>query len=201
MIRYLLLFYLSLGSCFDYYIFTRTWVPGFCYFNKNKCSNNQIEKFSIHGLWPTWNNGSWPQYCNNQTTNYSRLDSILPDLNYHWSDSDQPDWDLWKHEWRKHGTCALNSPFISDTYHYFSTVLWLDLRLDINYLLNKTIVPSKNKGFNKTKIQQLLGSTLRCKNSGDKSILIEIRNKIENNLTNFQNTIDDGSCRDIVYII
>ncbi|KAL6768827.1 hypothetical protein ACKKBG_A16370 [Auxenochlorella protothecoides x Auxenochlorella symbiontica] len=46
----------------DFFILVRQWGPAFCYFGGN-CTNEAYETFTIHGLWPNYNNGSHPQFC------------------------------------------------------------------------------------------------------------------------------------------
>jgi ribonuclease I len=65
----------------------------------------QGNDFSIHGLWPDYIDGGYPQFCTNQKFNLSTIKPILDDLNKHWSScSGKPD-TFWKHEFEKHGTC------------------------------------------------------------------------------------------------
>jgi hypothetical protein len=41
----------------------------------------------VHGLWPTYENGSWPQCCaDSPTLNHSVLSAFGPDLHKHWPD-------------------------------------------------------------------------------------------------------------------
>ena len=196
---------LNLSLSFDYYIFTRTWVPAFCFLNKGKCSGIIPQKFSIHGLWPTYDNGSWPQYCPSKINNISNnqeLNNILPDLNYHWSDSlNKSNWPLWEHEWQKHGTCALNSSYINTCYDYFTTALWLDLRLNVNFRLNSEIVPNNNISFSRDELESIFKSTIFCKNFRGKSILMEIQNNISKGLDEVNLVKKDDSCGSRVYLI
>lgn len=195
-----LLVYLVMSESYDFYIFSRSWVPGFCLFNQQKCHKNYPEKFSIHGLWPTWENGTWPEFCPYNSTNYSRLNSILPDLNYHWSQDNLPQWSLWQHEFIKHGSCAVNSSYINSTYQYFSTTLWLDLILNVNYLVNSSITPSNNISYNKLLLIKLFNSELVCENYQNKSILIGIRNKLSKDLQILEYK-DQNTCNNQVWLI
>ena len=79
---YYFLFINTIIANYDNYIFARSWIPSFCTFNKQDiCSNySNINKFIIHGLWSTYSNGSWPQYCSNKEYNKEAFKMILPDL-------------------------------------------------------------------------------------------------------------------------
>jgi len=112
---------------FDFYVFSRVWDP-------------IRERVIIHGLWPTWRNGSWPENCANssQPWNATLVDDIIPELTDRWSDDGKIDPHWWEHEWTKHGTCAVGSPLISNQLQYFATSLWLDMWLGANGKLNNS---------------------------------------------------------------
>ena len=40
--------------------------------------------FTIHGLWPDYDNGRWPQFCTGDTFEESRVADLLPALRYQW---------------------------------------------------------------------------------------------------------------------
>lgn len=46
---------------YDYDMLALRWTPTLC-FKKGECIAN-TEKWEIHGLWPTYFNGSWPENC------------------------------------------------------------------------------------------------------------------------------------------
>lgn len=85
------------------------WPPGVCYTSRRRCKSN-IDHFTIHDAWPDYRNGSWPSTCCGQPFNGSllgqhatQLQTVMPTLYPGSSHS------FWKHEWEKHGTCALNA--------------------------------------------------------------------------------------------
>lgn len=84
----------------------------------NVCDDNPYP-YSIHGLWPDYSNGSYPQYCNNMdgcshnintchfnvseyinSTIINLMDKIWCSYNH----LENPE--FWCHEWCKHGTCT-----------------------------------------------------------------------------------------------
>ena len=82
---------------------------------------HQGGNWTIHGMWPEHNNGSWPSYCQlGSLFNISEITPILSLLNSDWPDCycspDQTCVGLWTHEWSKHGTC---SRFYPSQYDYF----------------------------------------------------------------------------------
>lgn len=47
---------------FDLFILVRSYSPTFCL--AEECTRRPVSAFTIHGLWPEYNNGAWPEYCN-----------------------------------------------------------------------------------------------------------------------------------------
>ena len=95
----------------------------FVQFNPPAWGNAHTD-FRIHGLWPEYSNGSWPEYCCKQSScayNETFIADLQPNLTMWWTDFHNPQ-KLWRHEWEKHGTCSgLNE------HDYFTTGLaWRD---------------------------------------------------------------------------
>jgi len=85
-----------------------------------KCDSGDI--FTIHGLWPEYDNSTWPSYCKNIT--YDK--QLIPqDMDKYWYSCKGDSNSFWKHEWIKHGVCTDYTQL-----EYFTVVL--DLYLDLN---------------------------------------------------------------------
>jgi ribonuclease T2 len=81
---------------FDYYLLTLSWSPEFCHGHPSAPECSEHKGFMVHGLWPQFNNGTWPANCQtNQPgpTDTSPVANIMPQ-------------DILQHEWEKHGTCS-----------------------------------------------------------------------------------------------
>jgi ribonuclease T2 len=82
---------------FDYYLLTLSWAPEFCYSHGSspECSGQHFG-FVVHGLWPQYTSGSWPQNCSTEPglADPSTMTDIMPDPS------------LVAHEWSRHGTCS-----------------------------------------------------------------------------------------------
>ena len=65
---------------FDYLQLTIRWPPSFC--NYGHCKKGAIMySWDIHGLWPDFKNGSYPQFCcPDYKFDLKELDPILDDL-------------------------------------------------------------------------------------------------------------------------
>lgn len=171
---------------FDHYIFTRIW-------------DSTRNKVIIHGLWPNWKNNSWPQYCKGtQHWNYSLISDLEPELKDRWSDIGIVDTKWWKHEWDKHGTCALGSPLINSQLQYFATSLWLDMWLGANGRLQKY---NGNKVFTQQQLVDIFEATPICiQNSTNFSHLSELRIKVNLQLNTFEPTQEDSGCNNLIYL-
>lgn len=83
---------------FDYYLLTLSWSPQFCTTKPSdpQCSGEHRFGFVVHGMWPQYSNGSWPQFCSTAKglSDPSSMLDIMPSTS------------LIGHEWQKHGTCS-----------------------------------------------------------------------------------------------
>lgn len=83
---------------FDYYLFTLSWSPEYCYSNRasSECNLGQHYGFVVHGLWPEFQNGGYPEHCSDAPglMNPTSMLGIMPDIK------------LIQHEWSTHGTCT-----------------------------------------------------------------------------------------------
>ena len=91
------------GSDFDYYLLTLSWAPEFCATNSSarssaECASNKHMGLVVHGLWPQYNNGKWPQDCaTTPPVASATVEHMMPIM---------PGSSLIQHEWAKHGTCS-----------------------------------------------------------------------------------------------
>ena len=93
----------SSQATFDYYLLTLSWAPEFCASNPKgkstaECNPSKHMGLVVHGLWPQYNNGKWPQDCADTPPVASdTVNHMLPIM---------PGKPLIQHEWAKHGTCS-----------------------------------------------------------------------------------------------
>jgi ribonuclease T2 len=82
---------------FDYYLLTMSWAPEFCHSHggSSECSGQHFG-FVVHGLWPQYTSGGWPQNCSTAPglADPSTMTNLMPDPS------------LIAHEWARHGTCS-----------------------------------------------------------------------------------------------
>ncbi|KAG1680566.1 hypothetical protein FOA52_015013 [Chlamydomonas sp. UWO 241] len=131
---------------FDYFVFVRQWLGSVC--DTHACPMVHVHgyKFTIHGLWPQFDDGTWPQFCDDTQFDESLLDDIIDELEELWpsyADSDVP---FWEHEWSRHGTCAMS--VMPNEHAYFKAVLDENHKYDLAVALSAAnIVPSDTKYY------------------------------------------------------
>ena len=85
---------------FDYYVLSLSWAPTYCLTHANdseECSGKGYG-FVLHGLWPQYDAGGYPENCPTQfelsASAAAKGRTIYPSER------------LMQHEWREHGTCS-----------------------------------------------------------------------------------------------
>ncbi|BBP77732.1 ribonuclease [Pseudomonas gingeri NCPPB 3146 = LMG 5327] len=84
---------------FDYYLLALSWSPTFCltHTGNEQCTGKGYG-FVLHGLWPQYARGGWPQSCAPLTPLSAEQRqqglTLFPTAR------------LMEHEWKKHGTCS-----------------------------------------------------------------------------------------------
>ncbi|WP_207478000.1 ribonuclease T2 family protein [Arenibaculum pallidiluteum] len=91
---------------FDYWVLSLSWSPAHCAeepdADPRQCGPGRRFAFVLHGLWPQWERGSWPQYCAVEQDVPREVprdveDAMLPVM---------PSRGLVRHQWNRHGTCS-----------------------------------------------------------------------------------------------
>ncbi|XP_042510427.1 ribonuclease 2 isoform X1 [Macadamia integrifolia] len=134
---------------FDYFALALQWPGTYCQRTHHCCSSNACCRgsnsptgFTIHGLWPDYNDGTWPACCRRSSFNMTEISSFLGVLQKYWPSLScgSPSTCFggrglfWAHEWEKHGTCSF--PVIRDEYSYFLTALNLYFKYNVTGIMN-----------------------------------------------------------------
>lgn len=105
------------------------------------------DEWTIHGIWPTKFNTLGPEYCNKSLSfNASVLMPLESQLKENWIDiqNGSKPYSFWKHEWEKHGTCAITIKYLRDEYNYFHAGLKLLATYNmIDVLAKANILPGQ----------------------------------------------------------
>jgi len=96
--------YRSPPGDFDFYLFSLSWSPGFCDIEGNRkgkpeCFTRMGAGFQVHGLWPQFENGDYPTFCD-------RSRNFVPSASLSIARQIYRDKGLAIGEWRKHGECT-----------------------------------------------------------------------------------------------
>lgn len=89
---------------FDYYVMSLSWSPNWCALEGDardapECDRGEGRAFTLHGLWPQYEDGGWPSYCRTGEHDPSRTESeAMADV----MGSSGLAW----YQWKKHGRCA-----------------------------------------------------------------------------------------------
>ncbi|KAK4440941.1 Ribonuclease 2 [Sesamum alatum] len=76
---------------FDYFKLALQWPGTICHKTRHCCSSNGCCRgsnaptgFTIHGLWPDYNDGTWPACCTGKRFDVKEISTLLGDLNKYW---------------------------------------------------------------------------------------------------------------------
>ncbi|KAK1283463.1 hypothetical protein QJS10_CPB21g00635 [Acorus calamus] len=139
-----LVFYVSIstGQDFDFFYFVQQWPGSYCDTKQSCCyptTGKPEADFSIHGLWPNYNDGSYPSNCDPDSPfDSSKISNLIPKMQSDWPTLACPSGDglkFWKHEWEKHGTCSESE---LDHHAYFETALKLKDQLNLLQVLKSS---------------------------------------------------------------
>ena len=93
---------------FDLYLLSLSWSPGFCDLEgerkgKRECAPGARLGLVVHGLWPQFENGDYPTFCD-------RSKNYVPGASLDIARAIYRDRGLAIGEWRKHGECSGLAP-------------------------------------------------------------------------------------------
>ncbi|CAJ0578598.1 unnamed protein product, partial [Mesorhabditis spiculigera] len=148
---------------FDYLMLTLIYPVAVCRADddavKDSCEvPDGTPSWTVHGLWPNYANGSYPQFCTRQKFDIDLVSPIFEELKKDWPNlyPNRQVSSLWKHEYEKHGTCASSDPILESELKYFQSTLKLHERFDVaGALSGEGVKPAETK-------QELLGDVRLC---------------------------------------
>ncbi|CAK9135482.1 unnamed protein product [Ilex paraguariensis] len=151
---------LCVSQNFDFYYIVQMWPGSYCDTRQSCCypkTGKPAEDFSIHGLWPNYNDGKYPQNCDRG--NYfdeSKISDLSSRLVKDWPTLACPSGDgfkFWEHEWEKHGTC---SESILDQHSYFQSALDLKNKANLIQALNTAGIKPDGKFYSVESIKEAI---------------------------------------------
>lgn len=184
-----LLFFASANSRivnikWDIFMFVELWPGSWLYGQKYHNFTNNY--FTIHGLWPEYNNGTWPQFCNASKFDIKSLQYLENDLIKYWTDFRNPH-KFWMHEYYKHMSCIEEDPIFQDERTCFK--MGLSFRSYYDYytaLSRENILPNNSLNYTTNEISnaiEKMTGTVPVIICDDNNILNEIRICFNQNVT------------------
>ncbi|XP_010066907.2 ribonuclease 1 [Eucalyptus grandis] len=123
------------SQSFDFFYFVQQWPGSYCDTQQSCCyptTGKPAADFGIHGLWPNYNDGSYPSNCDSSSPfNPSEVSDLKSSMQNSWPTLACPSGDgeqFWSHEWEKHGTC---SESVLDQHAYFESALSLKQKVNL----------------------------------------------------------------------
>lgn len=91
------------SASFDYYVLSLSWSPQHCASenaerDRLQCGLGRRYGFVVHGLWPQYQDGGFPEQCAGVRNVPDRVVRGVIDI--------MPSEGLIRHQWRKHGSCS-----------------------------------------------------------------------------------------------
>ncbi|CAN8291602.1 unnamed protein product [Cochlearia groenlandica] len=136
---------------FDFFYFVLQWPGAYCDSRHSCCypkTGKPAADFGIHGLWPNYKTGGWPQNCNPDSKfNELRVSDLMSNLQKEWPTLSCPSNDgvnFWTHEWEKHGTCAESE---LDQHDYFEAGLKLKQKANLLHALTNAGIKPDDKFY------------------------------------------------------
>ncbi|KAL2903936.1 Ribonuclease 1 [Bienertia sinuspersici] len=126
------------------------WLGSYCNQRGTRCCYPPTGKtrpdFTINGLWPYYNDGSFPYNCGDDNYDVGRIKYLEESLKQSWPSFTCPQIGrkFWVHLWNKHGTCTKH---ILGEEAYFEGALYLKKRTNIYWALLRAGIWPNNRRF------------------------------------------------------
>ncbi|KAB1208352.1 Ribonuclease 1 [Morella rubra] len=135
------LWLLCVSRDFDFFYFVQQWPASYCDTTQSCCypkTGKPAADFGIHGLWPNYQDGTYPSNCDSGNPfNEAQIADLTSSMRKSWPSLACPSSDsiaFWTHEWDKHGTC---SESVLDQHGYFEAALELKNKANLLQALGK----------------------------------------------------------------
>jgi len=130
------------GDNWDFFVLAQQWPGGYQEDKWPACTST----FTLHGLWPTRNDSTWPENCSTKPFDEAALGSLIATMNCQWPSMNGDPKPFWSHEWSTHGTCAVTDSATATEKSFFGTALSLHTQANIYKTLAAAgIEPSYSK--------------------------------------------------------
>ncbi|XP_052173695.1 ribonuclease 1-like [Diospyros lotus] len=155
---------LSVARDFDFFYLVQQWPASYCDTKRSCCyptTGKPAEDFSIHGLWPNYDDGTYPSNCDSDNLfDPSEISDLTERLQKQWPTLACPSGDgykFWEHEWDKHGTCSEN---VLNQHSYFQKALDLKSRANLLQALSSSGIRPNGKYYSLDSIKEAIQGAL-----------------------------------------
>ncbi|XP_042491213.1 ribonuclease 1-like [Macadamia integrifolia] len=145
---------------FDFFYFVQQWPGSYCDTRRSCCyptTGKPDADFGIHGLWPNYDDGSYPSNCDSSTRFVaSEISDLTSSLQKYWPTLACPTSNglkFWSHEWLKHGTCAES---VFDQHGYFEAALNLKKQVNLLQALENAGIKPDGRFYSVEKIKEAI---------------------------------------------
>ncbi|XP_030543189.1 ribonuclease 3-like [Rhodamnia argentea] len=156
--------FLCAADDFDFFYFVQQWPGSYCDTNRKCCypkTGKPAADFSIHGLWPNFNDGSYPSNCNPENAfEKSEISDLIGSLEKNWPSLSCPSSDdtkFWTHEWEKHGTCSESE---LDQHEYFEAALKLKQKVNLLQSLENAGIKPNNEFYSIESVKEAIKDSI-----------------------------------------
>ncbi|XP_028804924.1 ribonuclease 1-like [Neltuma alba] len=151
---------LCVSQDFDFFYFVQQWPGSYCDTQKSCCyptTGKPEADFGIHGLWPNYNDGSYPSNCDSSNSfKQSEISDLTNSLQKDWPTLACPSGNgiqFWSHEWEKHGTC---SESVLQQHDYFEAALTLKQKSNLLQALNTAGIEANGGSYSLSSIKGVI---------------------------------------------
>ena len=193
---------------YDMYVLSIQWGPTECYADSDQCHEKLklIEKntFTMHGLWPSLQNGERMKKCNEGTQIQVQEDgsSLFQTMEKHWLSYISDNGKFWNHEYNQHGYCYSLKTQQTDPKIFFQYSMNVFTKYNFDQLMLKSLGNlSGTQQFEHDDLKEhfagVLGNLhfdLSCKFYNSQQYLQEVRLYFDLNLNPLPSTLHSNDC-------
>ncbi|KAF8385261.1 rnst-2 [Pristionchus pacificus] len=148
---------------FDYLMFTMIYPTATCMADDDQVPGSceiptGTAEWTIHGLWPNFADGSYPQFCDHQKFDEKQVQALHEQMRTKWPNlfPKTPEAQLWSHEWEKHGTCSKSDPLLDSQFKYFNMSLFLLDHVDLRTRMEQKGISPRTAPYERDTLQKTL---------------------------------------------
>ncbi|XP_057761925.1 ribonuclease 1-like [Arachis stenosperma] len=149
---------------FDFFYFVQQWPGSYCDTQQSCCyptSGKPDADFGIHGLWPNYNDGSYPSNCDSSNPfQQSQVSNLISTMQKEWPTLACPSGNgiqFWSHEWDKHGTC---SESLLNQHDYFEAALNLKQKANLLQALTSAGINPDGRFYSLSSIKNAISDSI-----------------------------------------